>query len=119
MFGILNKRGKETPRKEKDQNKGCNLKKVEKKKQNKKQSKPHQTKTQKKKQKQNTKNINKFINKEQIAIDGGYNEQREKAMKRVKGSSQRERERERKAKRERMKEKKRKIWDTGKRERER
>ena len=32
MFGILNKRGKETPRKEKDQNKGCNLKKVEKKK---------------------------------------------------------------------------------------
>ena len=49
MFGILNKRGKETPRKEKDQNKGCNLKKVEKKKQNKKQSKPHQTKTQKKK----------------------------------------------------------------------
>ena len=35
MFGILNKRGKETPRKEKDQNKGCNLKKVEKKKKNK------------------------------------------------------------------------------------
>lgn len=30
MFGILNKRGKETPRKEKDQNKGCNLKKVKK-----------------------------------------------------------------------------------------
>ena len=51
MFGILNKRGKETPRKEKDQNKGCNLKKVEKKKQNQKQSKPHQTKTQKKKAK--------------------------------------------------------------------
>lgn len=45
MFGILNKRGKETPRKEKDQNKGCNLKKVEKKKQ--KQSKTPSNKNQK------------------------------------------------------------------------